>query len=132
MYYNKTPIELDCGLHYFKETLNSKWKLMLVYYISEGYKRPSELQRAIPNADRRVLAKQLTELTLHGFITKEIYNSKIQKVEYSLTKLGINLLPLIYAIERWGQKHQLDLEDGLKKDPKLKNIVLNYNKIKTL
>ena len=126
MYYKKTPIELDCGLHYFKETLNGKWKLMLVYYISEGSIRPSELQRAIPNADRRVLTKQLEELVLHGFISKKIYNTKIPKVEYSLTELGINLLPLIYRIERWGQKHQLELEEGLKKDPRLKNVINNH------
>ncbi|WP_425549799.1 winged helix-turn-helix transcriptional regulator [Chryseobacterium ginsenosidimutans] len=55
---------------------------MLVYYISKNLKRPSELQRMIPNADRRVMDKQLQELVLHGFINKNTFNTKVPKVEY--------------------------------------------------
>jgi len=123
MYQKKSPIDLDCGLHFFKETLNGKWKLMLVYYISQGFKRPSELQREIPKADRRVMNKQLQELVLHGFITKTIYDTKVSKVEYQLTPLGENLLPLIYDIERWGQENQLELGKAIKRDPKFKRVI---------
>jgi len=39
MYKKKIPIRTDCGLHVFKELLNGKWKLMLIYYISDGGKK---------------------------------------------------------------------------------------------
>ncbi|MCW2259763.1 MULTISPECIES: winged helix-turn-helix transcriptional regulator [Bacteroidota] len=123
MYQKKTPVQLDCGLHFFKELLNGKWKLMLVYYISKNLKRPSELQRKIPNADRRVMDQQLQELVLHGFINKKTFNTKVPKVEYELTELGEKLLPLILTIEQWGEENRFVLNKALEKDPKFENVV---------
>jgi DNA-binding HxlR family transcriptional regulator len=123
MYQKKTPVQLDCGLQLFKELLNGKWKLMLVYYISRNLKRPSELQRKIPNADRRVMDKQLQELVLHGFINKKAFDTKVPKVEYELTALGEKLLPLILTIEQWGEENRFLLNEALEKDPKFINVV---------
>lgn len=123
MYQKKTPVQLDCGLQFFKELLNGKWKLMLVYYISQNLKRPSELQRKIPNADRRVMDKQLQELVLHGFINKKTFDTKVPKVEYELTELGEKLLPLILTIEQWGEENRFVLNEALEKDPKFINVV---------
>jgi len=124
MYQKKIPPQLNCGLHFFKELLNGKWKLMLLYYISEGYKRPSELQKKIPNADRRVMDIQLKELLLHGFISKQSFESKIPKVEYELLPLAESLLPLIIEIEKWGEDHRAELENALVNDSKF-DYVLN-------
>jgi DNA-binding HxlR family transcriptional regulator len=118
MYKKKIPSQVECGLHFFKELLNGKWKLMLVYYVSQGHQRPGQLQERIPNGDRRVLDKQLQELVAHGFLEKKVYNTKIPKVEYSLTALGNDLLPLIITIEQWGEDHRGVLEEVLKNDPK--------------
>lgn len=123
MYQKKTPVQLDCGLQFFKELLNGKWKLMLVYYISQNLKRPSELQRKIPNADRRVMDKQLQELVLHGFINKKTFDTQVPKVEYELTELGEKLLPLILTIEQWGEENRFVLNEALEKDPKFINVV---------
>lgn len=114
MYEKKVPVRLDCGLHLFKELLNGKWKLMLIYYISAGYKRPGSLQRIICNADRRVLTNQLHELVHHNFIKKVIFNTKIPKVEYELTKLGESLLPIILTIETWGEQNRTVLENAIR------------------
>ncbi len=123
MYKKKTRIQINCGLHFFKEILNGKWKLMLVYYVSQGYKRPSELQQKIPNGDRRVLAKQPGELVNHGFMEKQVFNTKVPRVEYKLTKLGEDLLPVILVMEKWGEQHREDLEKILKTDPKFMNVL---------
>jgi DNA-binding HxlR family transcriptional regulator len=112
MYKKKIPIRMDCGLHVFKELLNGKWKLMLIYYISDGVKRPGALQRKIA-VDRRVMNKQLDELVQHGFVDKFFFDSKIPKIEYGLTELGISLLPLIISLERWGENNRAVLEAAL-------------------
>ncbi|KLT64768.1 helix-turn-helix domain-containing protein [Pedobacter sp. BMA] len=109
MYQKKIPIRKECGLHIFKELLNGKWKLMLIYYISEDIKRPGALQKTIA-ADRRVMTKQLNELVLHGFVEKISFDTKIPKVEYRLTPLGNSLLPLIISIEQWGENNRAVLE----------------------
>jgi DNA-binding HxlR family transcriptional regulator len=111
MYIKKIPLRMECGLHVFKELLNGKWKLMLIYYISEGIKRPGALQKKIA-ADRRVMNKQLDELLKYGFVDKTSFDTKIPKVEYQLTALGVSLLPLIISLERWGENNRAVLEAG--------------------
>lgn len=109
MYKKKIPIRTECGLHVFKELLNGKWKLMMIYYISAGIKRPSTLQKKI-DVDRRVMTKQLDELVKFGFVDKITFNTKVPKVEYQLTSLGISLLPLIISLEKWGEENRAVLE----------------------
>lgn len=112
MYKRKIPVRTECGLNLFKELLSGKFKLMLIYYISEGLIRPGVLQKKIA-ADRRVMTKQLDELVQDGFITKCSYETKIPKVEYQLTALGKSLLPLIMSLEMWGEKNRVVLEEAL-------------------
>jgi|ERR1700722_6125884 DNA-binding HxlR family transcriptional regulator len=110
MYERKLPLPLDCGLHLTREVLNGKWKSNLIYAISENIQRPSELQRILPEATKRVLNFQLKELEEHGIICKKIYHQLPPKVEYSLTGLGLSLLPVIDAMNHWGDQHREHLE----------------------
>ena len=105
MYERKIPLDVNCGLDLTGEVLYGKWKIRLLWFIHEGCKRPSELQRKIPNASRRVLNIQLKELEEHELITKKIYPVVPPKVEYSLTELGETLIPVISVIGQWGDEH---------------------------
>jgi DNA-binding HxlR family transcriptional regulator len=109
MYKRKNPIELNCGLDLVKEVLYGKWKIHLIYFISQGFKRPSELQGKIPRATRRVLNMQLNQLEEHGLISKKIYAQLPPKVEYRLTELGNTVLPVVKALGKWGDDHQEEL-----------------------
>jgi DNA-binding HxlR family transcriptional regulator len=109
MYKKKIPIELNCGLDLVKEVLYGKWKIHLLYFISQGFKRPGELQRKIPGATRRVLNVQLNQLEEHELIAKKIYAEQPPRVEYYLTELGHSALPVITALGQWGDKHQEQL-----------------------
>jgi DNA-binding HxlR family transcriptional regulator len=106
MYKRKTPIELNCGLDLVREVLYGKWKIHLLYFISEGVKRPADLQRKIPRATRRVLNVQLSELEKHGLISRKIYPELPPRVEYKLTPFGRTVLPVVTALGEWGDKHQ--------------------------
>lgn len=109
MYQKKIPIELNCGLDLVKELLFGKWKIHLLYFISQGTKRPGELQRKIPTATRRVLNVQLNQLEEHGLISKKIYAELPPKVEYELSDLGMSVLPIITALGKWGDDNQEQL-----------------------
>lgn len=106
MYERKIPLSLNCGLDLIGEVLYGKWKIRLLWFIHEGYKRPSELQRKIPDASRRVLNIQLKELEKHELITKKIYPVVPPKVEYSLTEFGETLIPVLSVLGQWGDEHQ--------------------------
>lgn len=115
MYTKKIPLSLNCGLDLISEVLYGKWKIRLLWFISEGHRRPSELQRKIPDASRRVLNMQLKELEEHELITKLIYPVTPPKVEYSLTDFGKTLIPVIAALGQWGDQHEAQLRSVILK-----------------
>lgn len=119
MYERKIPLPIDCGLHLTKEVLNGKWKPALLNIISVDVHRPSEIFRLLPAASSRVLSTQLKELEQHGIIQKKIYQQMPPKVEYSLTKLGESLLPIVDAMNHWGDQNRQFLENVIELDPKI-------------
>jgi len=115
MYERKIPLNLNCGLDLIAEVLYGKWKIRLLWFINEGHKRPSELQRKIPDASRRVLNIQLKELEEHGLISKLVYPQVPPKVEYSITEFGSTLIPIITALGEWGDKNEAYLRESILK-----------------
>ncbi|WP_288446768.1 helix-turn-helix domain-containing protein [uncultured Chryseobacterium sp.] len=106
MYERKIIPNLNCGLDLIGEVLYGKWKIRLLWFINQGHKRPSELQRKIPDATRRVLNIQLKELEGHELVTKKIYPVVPPKVEYSLTEFGESLIPVIGVLGQWADQHE--------------------------
>jgi DNA-binding HxlR family transcriptional regulator len=106
MYERKIMPNLNCGLDLIGEVLYGKWKIRLLWFIDQGHKRPSELQRKIPDASRRVLNIQLKELEDHELVTKTIYPVVPPKVEYALTDFGKTLIPVISSLGMWGDEHE--------------------------
>ena len=102
---------LNCGLDLMGEVLFGKWKIRLLWFINEGHKRPSELQRKIPDASRRVLNIQLKELEEHELVTRKIFPVVPPKVEYSLTEFGRTLIPVIGALGQWGDENEAHLRE---------------------
>jgi len=115
MYVKKTLPALNCGLDLVGEVLYGKWKIRLLWFINAGHQRPSELQRKIPDASRRVLNMQLKELEDHELITKKIYPVTPPKVEYSLTEFGKSLIPVIGTLGKWGDDYEARLRKVISK-----------------
>ncbi len=115
MYERKILPDLNCGLDLVGEILYGKWKMRLLWFINEGHQRPSELQRKIPGASRRVLNIQLKELEAHELVTKKIYPVVPPKVEYALTDLGKSLVPVIATLGQWGDEHEERLRNVILK-----------------
>lgn len=102
MYEKKIPKDFSCGMAVMMEIIGGKWKSYLIFLIHQGVRRPSDLQRAVPSATRRVLNLQLRELEFHGIIKREIYPELPPKVEYYLTEFGTSILPVVEAMDNWG------------------------------
>ncbi len=115
MYEKKIPKSFACGMAIIMEIIGGKWKSYMVYLINKGVRRPSELQRAMPSASRRVLDLQLRELEFHGIIKRVIYHELPPKVEYYLTNFGESLLPVVDAMDKWGEDYQGEFEALMKK-----------------
>lgn len=106
---------MNCGLDLIGEVLYGKWKIRLLWFIHEGHQRPSELQRKIPDASRRVLNIQLKELEDHDLVSRKVYPVVPPKVEYSLTDFGKTLIPVISVLGTWGDEHEAHLRSVIMK-----------------
>lgn len=102
----KIQVDLDCGLNIFNLLAGGKWKACILKYVDSGVKRPNELHKAMPYAAPRVLNMQLRELHEHKLISKTIYPGLPLHVVYDITPLGKSMLPVIDAMEAWGDKHK--------------------------
>ncbi len=76
----------------------------LIWYLSEGHRRCSELKADMTPISARVLSSHLKELNLKGVINRSVLDTSPPSVEYALTGQGGGLVPAIRAIARMGYK----------------------------
>lgn len=91
-----------CPLGLVQRVVGGKWKIGLLWTLRET-KRFSELQKIFVGITQTMLTKQLRELEADGFVHREVYREVPPRVEYSLTQVGIDFLPIIQKMVDWGE-----------------------------
>ena len=99
-------VELDCPVRLTAETIGGKWKPLILYYLEGGTRRFSELQRLIPGSNKKMLTKHLRELERDELIHRNVFAQVPPRVEYSLTRHGQSLRPILVQMSAWGKKHR--------------------------
>ena len=112
----------NCPVEATLELIGGKYKALILWHLSEGKLRFSELRKVITNATPKMLTQQLRELEAQALIHREVFPVIPPKVEYSLTELGKSLMPSLVAMRDWGAGYlrTKDLESCcfmMKKDP---------------
>ena len=85
------------------EVIGGKWKGEILFILFDGTKRYGELRKLIPDTTQRMLTTQLRELEEDGVIERKVYAQVPPKVEYSISKRGQALKPIIDAMWYWGR-----------------------------
>lgn len=84
--------------------IGGAWTPNIIWYLSGGARRFSELKDDIPPISAKVLSARLKELEEKGVLDRRVVPTTPPTVEYSLTALGQELVPAISAIVRVGKK----------------------------
>jgi DNA-binding HxlR family transcriptional regulator len=93
-----------CSTSITMDFVGGKWKMVILYYLRNGKKRYNELRKLMPMVTERTLSLQLKQLEDDGLINRTVFTTKPPlKVEYSLTKFGETLVPLLHAVADWGR-----------------------------
>ena len=95
----------NCPVEATLEMIGGKYKALILWHLSEGRLRFSELRKVITNATPKMLTQQLRELEAHALIHREVFPVIPPKVEYSLTETGKSLLPILVAMRDWGAEY---------------------------
>ena len=81
---------------------SGKWTLLILFQINERVIRYGELKRAIPGISEKMLIQELNFLVENKLVSKKSYPEIPPRVEYSLTKLGLQTLPIADKLANFG------------------------------
>ena len=95
----------NCPVEAAFDVIGGKWKAVILFQLSMGTKRFSELQRILFKVTPRMLTNQLRALERDGLVHREVYAQVPPKVEYSLTDLGHSLIPPLVALKDWSETY---------------------------
>ena len=91
-------------LQFILQVLGGKWKLHILTNLYYGKKRFKELEREITGISPKMLIKELKDLEAINIVNRQTFNSVPITVEYSLTKEGLTLKPVLDEMKSWAVK----------------------------
>ena len=84
--------------------IQGRWKLLILRELVDGIQRFSDLKRSLKGVSQKVLTAQWRDLEADGVVHRTIHPEVRQRVEYALTDLGIELLPVLDGLHAWGER----------------------------
>ena len=96
-----------CHFELTLQLIGGKWKLLVIYFLSlQEVIRFSQLRRSLPEISERMLVRQLRELEEDGLVHRKVYGTVPPRVDYSLTPLGVSLVPIMESLKAWGNMNE--------------------------
>ncbi len=104
----------DCPLNYGLEIFGDKWTLLIIRDLMFFGKRYyNEFLSSNEGISTTVLADRLALLEKQKIIKKQKDPEHKQKIVYSLTQKGIDLLPIIINIGMWSSTYSKKVSDKM-------------------
>lgn len=97
-------LEESCATRQALERLAAKWRVLLIYSLLAGPRRPAELRRRVPGITQKMLTETLRGMEADGLVARRVVKaSPPQHIEYELTELGQMLEKPLAAICDWAR-----------------------------
>lgn len=86
--------------------IQGRWKLPILFRLYAGEAmRTLQMKRDLPGISQKVLTQQLRELASDLLIERIDFNEKPLRVEYRLSPLGRELMPVLIAARAFSVQH---------------------------
>lgn len=99
---NKKEALSRCPVTFTLDKIGGRWKVLILFHLSQGELRYGALKRAIPAITEKMLIQQLKELEADKLVVRNVENVVPPKVTYCLTETGKTLVPVLNAMAKWG------------------------------
>jgi DNA-binding HxlR family transcriptional regulator len=96
----------DCPVRITAEIIGGKWKPLILFYLQDGTRRFGQLRKLLPGTTKKMLTQRLRELERDDIIRRKVYAQVPPRVEYSLTRHGQSLRPILVLMSSWGRRHR--------------------------
>lgn len=97
---------MECDLAYAVCKIGGRWKILILGKLEENKLRFSELRNQITGITERMLTLQLRELEKEGLLKRTVYAKVPPHVDYELTAVARELIPIWRELEKWAVKHK--------------------------
>ena len=87
------------------ELLSSRWRITILHLLTSGPLRANQIQRGIEGVSPKVLTQTLRGLERDGLIAREVRNVVPPHVEYRLTDMGEQVIPLLRNLCHWAKRN---------------------------
>lgn len=94
-----------CPVQHTLQYISGKWQIAILFNLKNKSLRFVELKKLLPGISEKVLTQELRFFERTGIIQREVFACIPSKVEYSLTAIGLTLIPVIERIIQWGYYH---------------------------
>ncbi len=88
------------------EAVEGRWKLLILFSLSESPKRFNQLAREVGGITDKTLSKELKSLEANQLIRRDAHDTFPPTVEYSITPHGLSLGKVIDELHYWGLAHR--------------------------
>jgi DNA-binding HxlR family transcriptional regulator len=95
-----------CDMTYAVQLIGGRWKLLIMANLEKGSLRYSELKKSINQITERMLTLQLREMEEDGIVKRTVFAEVPPRVEYELTAIGMELVPICLQLSDWGTRHR--------------------------
>jgi DNA-binding HxlR family transcriptional regulator len=99
--------KLACPIQRTMAMIADKWKVIVIYHLGQRTMRFGELQRALEGITPKVLTRQLRDLEGDGLVSRRVHAEIPPRVEYSLTNLGRELIPILDQLHDWATRNSV-------------------------
>jgi len=97
----------NCPVRNILDRFGDKWSTLVILILgSYDTLRFNELQKMIGTVSQKMLAVTLKKLETDGLVSRKVYPQVPPKVEYSLTALGLSLLPKLESLVQWANENR--------------------------
>ena len=103
----RTKEELpECPVATAVSLIGGKWKLLILRNLKVRPWRFNELQRDLDGISQKVLTDSLRQMMADGLAYRRDYHEQPPRVEYVLTELGKQMLPIVNALADFGNYYK--------------------------
>ncbi|MFG1769379.1 MULTISPECIES: helix-turn-helix domain-containing protein [Nocardia] len=95
----------ECPARQLLDRIGDKWVSLAINALADGALRYSELGQRLAGVSQKMLTQTLRNLERDGLVTRTVLAEVPVRVEYRLTPLGEELLPVMRTIKGWAEQH---------------------------
>lgn len=107
----KTKKDLpECPVATSVSLIGDKWKLLIIRNLKSRTLRFNELQKDLDGISQKVLTDSLRQMIDDGLVYRNDYHENPPRVDYGITDLGKEMMPIIDALADFGNYYKTIVE----------------------